>query len=84
VKLALMLPAYQGAVLARIQREQQEADPELDANGGYQPPEGEDQHEVSHRIAQAQPVATADQIAALTGRAPGVGMWGEVIKVPSE
>jgi len=79
VKLALMLPAYQGAVLARMQQEQRKAEPETAGDGSYQPDEY--QHETSHRIAQAQPVATAEQIAALTGKAPGVGMWGEVIRV---
>lgn len=79
-----MLPAYKGAVLARMERaareEQAEPVPELNGDGSYEPAGDENQHMTSHRIAQAQPVVSAEALASLVAPAPGVGMWGEVVK----
>lgn len=64
-----MLPAYQGAVYARLKAELAETEPRPG-----------DEHEAHHWAAQEQPVASAEQIAHLTAKMPGVGAWGEVVK----
>lgn len=92
VEMALLLPSYQGATFVRIRKHVEEQ-----GRGGEElvepvpdgrptgVPAGADLSDpvVSHRVAQQQPVASAEKLRQMLAPAPGVDVYGTVTQVPA-